>query len=269
VFSESHFASRQARDQLARLRTGMIVSKSLARKYGWKPGDKVGLHIYISLNKPPQPIAFDIVAVGDDVDVRPGGYAFVNLSYFDEIRPAKEKGGVNAFVIVADAAANADKVAQTIDDTFANSANATITSTEQAEAQAQTNRVFNVAFLARMVVGASFLTLLFLTANTMMQSVRERTSEFAVWKTLGFTDNVLLAIVFAECALICAVGAAVGLTIAEFLMPLTPPSIGVGAIPPVVIGEGILAALFVAVISGLPPGLRANRISVVDALAGR
>jgi putative ABC transport system permease protein len=103
----------------------------------------------------------------------------------------------------------------------------------------------------------------------MMQSVRERNSEFAVLKTLGFSDGGVLAIVLAESTVLCALGAALGLTFAKFLMPLARQTIGIATIPPVVVAEGVLAALLVALFSGLLPALRARRLSIVDALGGR
>jgi putative ABC transport system permease protein len=102
-----------------------------------------------------------------------------------------------------------------------------------------------------------------------MQSVRERTSEFAVLKTLGFTDGGVLALVFAESATLSVLGAAAGLTLAEALIPLAKKTTPLAAMPPIVLMQGALAALLVALVSGLLPGLRARRLSIVDALAGR
>jgi putative ABC transport system permease protein len=112
-------------------------------------------------------------------------------------------------------------------------------------------------------------TLLFLTANTMLQSVRERTSELAVLKTVGFSDTKVLALVLVESVLLCLFAAALGLFLASAVFPALKPVFGEFKMPVVVMGTGAVVALLLALISGLPPAMRAKRLNIVDALAGR
>ena len=102
-----------------------------------------------------------------------------------------------------------------IDAMFANSTNETRTQTESALAQMQIKQLGDINFIANAIVGAVLFTLLFLTANTMMQSVRERTSELAVLKTLGFSDEKVLALVLIEAILLCVLAALAGLALAS------------------------------------------------------
>jgi putative ABC transport system permease protein len=112
-------------------------------------------------------------------------------------------------------------------------------------------------------------TLLFLTANTMMQSVRERTPELAVLKTLGFSDGKVLALVLVEAFLLCVFAALIGLGIATLIVPSLKALIGDLPMPLIVIMMGVGMALVLALVSGLPPAIRAQRLKIVDALAGR
>lgn len=107
----------------------------------------------------------------------------------------------------------------------------------------------------------------------MMQSVRERRSEFAVLKTLGFSDMGMLALVFAESLLLCLLAGITGLALSEIVVPLIHKSL-----PEVAdllrmswraLVPGLAFALLVAFLSALIPALRAKRLKIVDALANR
>jgi putative ABC transport system permease protein len=115
--------------------------------------------------------------------------------------------------------------------------------------------------------------LLFLTANTMAQSVRERIPELAVLKTLGFTDNAVQWLVLAEALLLCAIAAVAGLVAATAILPLVTnmPGLGVGAmrVPHSVFGAGLITAVVVALISSIPLALKARRLEIAAALTRR
>ena len=86
----------------------------------------------------------------------------------------------------------------------------------------QLKQLGDINFIANAIVGAVLFTLLFLTANTMMQSVRERTPELAVLKTLGFSDGKVLTLVLIEALLLCMFAAAVGLALAALVFNRRP-----------------------------------------------
>jgi putative ABC transport system permease protein len=144
---------------------------------------------------------------------------------------------------------------------------------EKSAAQSGVQSLGDIGFFISAVVSAVLFMLLFLTGNTMMQSVRERASEFAVLKAMGYSDSKLLWLVYAESAILCVLAALAGLVIAKLGIPKIKefaPQTGQLLLMPwsaTLIGLGF--SFVVAIISGLVPALRARRLSIIDALAGR
>jgi putative ABC transport system permease protein len=156
---------------------------------------------------------------------------------------------------------------------FANSPDQTITQNEKDFIQGLLRQVGDISFLVNSIVGAVLFTLLFLTANTMAQSVRERVPELAVLKTVGFTDAGVQWLVLIEALILSLIAAALGLGLASLVLPAVSsmPQLGVGAmhVPRNVVGYGLAAAAVLALASGLPPAQRARRLQVATALSGR
>src|SRR6185503_10313154 len=100
---------------------------------------------------------------------------------------------------------------QLIDKEFANSAAETRTDSEKAFNQAFLKQMGDIQLIITSILGAVFFTLLFLTGNTMMQSVRDRVPELAVLKTIGFSDRSVLVLVLAESAFLCMGAAFIGI----------------------------------------------------------
>ena len=252
--------------ELARTRTGAFISTACAQKYGWKVGDKISLMTAHSQKDGSKIWTFDVLAIFSQDGYEGDRFIIANYAYLDAARAADE-GTVNYFVVRIQDPEQSTATARAIDAIFATSGTPTRTFSEKSAGQSAQSAKFDTVFFIRSVVGAAFFTLLFLTANTMMQSFRERIPEFAVLKTLGFCDSKVFAIVLAEAALLTVVGAASGLSIAVLLMPLAKDTIGISHIRPIVFIDGALAALLVAVVSGMIPGWRAGRLRIVDALA--
>src|SRR5690606_22090990 len=143
--------------------------------------------------------------------------------------------------------------------------------TESALAQMQLKQLGDINFIVNAIVGAVLFTLLFLTANTMMQSVRERTSELAVLKTLGFSDGRVLVLVLLEALVLCLFAGALGMALAvlAFEGGMLRQLFGDFSMPGTVMLMGGALALVLALVSGLAPAWRASRLNIVDALAGR
>jgi putative ABC transport system permease protein len=253
-------------------RTGVLVGDGLAKRRGWKVGDRIPVGTSIWTKKDGGSTwDFDIVGTFDTSAVGEGFPGFyLNYSYFDEAS-AFGQGVVHYFVVGITDPHAATRIANAIDALFANSANETQTQTESALALTQLKQVGDINFIANAIVGAVLFTLLFLTANTMMQSVRERTSELAVLKTLGFTDGKVLILVLTEALLLCLVAAMIGLALssAVFASPALKALFGNLGMPLIVIAMGAGMALLLALASGLPPAWRARQLNIVDALAGR
>jgi putative ABC transport system permease protein len=254
-------------------RSGALIGRPLAKKYGWKIGDKipVGTTIWTN-NDGSNNWAFDIVGIFDPTprfESSPLGSAFwINYDYWDEARKF-DKHRVHQFIVQIDNAQQAAAISSQIDQLSANSPDETRTQTENAALQSQLKQFADINFIANSIVGAVMFTLLFLTANTMMQSVRERIPELAVLKTLGFSGGTVSMLVLVESLMLCIFAAIVGLVLSAGAMKIVGPLLGPSKLLPIVVLFGLGIAVILAIISGLPPALRAQRLNIVDALAGR
>jgi putative ABC transport system permease protein len=257
-------------EAMERTRTGALISDQLAAKYNWKVGDRIPIGTSIWTNKQGSNTwDFDIVGTFDLSDAGGGFPSFyLNHAYFDEAA-AFGNGVIHYYIVGIDNPVNATRISKEIDAMFENSTNETRTQTESAMMQMQLKQIGDINFIANAIVGAVLFTLLFLTANTMMQSVRERTSELAVLKTLGFSDGKVLTLVLTEALLLCIFAAAIGLLLATLVFPALKPIFGDFKMPMIVVLMGAGMALVLALVSGLPPAWRARQLNIVDALAGR
>jgi putative ABC transport system permease protein len=161
-------------------------------------------------------------------------------------------------------------VSKSIDAMFANSKQETVTSTEKAVAQSFANQIGDIGAILTFVVSAVFFTMLLVTANTMMQSVRERAQEIGILKTLGFGERAILWVVLGESLLITLVGGLMGLGLAaitcqgmEAALKSFLPRF---AIPVAALWQGVLGMLVLGVLAGIWPALSAMRLSIVNAL---
>jgi putative ABC transport system permease protein len=190
----------------------------------------------------------------------------VNLAYFEEAR-ALGKGTVQHFNVAISDPKQAVAVADEIDRRFANSSQETKTESLQELAQANMQSIGDMNFLIRAVVGAALVALLFATATMMIQSVRERTLELAVLKTVGFTDRAVFLLILGEALLLCIAAAAFGLALATAILPLAARFILGLTMPKIVLVIGLGFAVAVALISAAVPAVLAGRLKVATALA--
>ncbi len=259
-----------------RTRTGAIVLKRLADKYGWKVGDKIPIISTIWPKKDGSSVwEFDLVGIFDCKDGATRSqheYLLFHHEYFEEARAFGE-GTVGWFIERVENASRSAEVARAIDTRFANSPNPTKTDSEKAFNQGFVKQFGNLKLMLGGIMSAVVFTLLMLTGSTMMQSVRERIPELAVLKTLGYTDRLVLLLVLAEALLLCGIAAGVGMGLAAWLAP------GIGANLPIpgfagmkltaeAAATGAVIAAGLALAVGLPPALRAMRLDIVNALAG-
>ena len=254
-------------------RPGALIGRRLANKYGWKVGDKipVGTTIWTN-NDGSNNWAFDIVGIFDPTPAferSPLGAAFwINYDYWDEARKF-DNHKIHQFIIEIDDPKQAAAISAQIDKLSENSPQETRTQTENAALQSQLKQLADINFIANSIVGAVMFTLLFLTANTMMQSVRERIPELAVLKTLGFTGGTVSVLVLVESLMLCLFAAVVGLILSAGAMKAVGSYLGPSKLDPAVVVVGLLIAVVLAIVSGLPPAMRAQRLNIVDALADR
>jgi putative ABC transport system permease protein len=267
-------ATREQIDTLLKTRSGALISAYSAKRFGWKVGQEVPIISNTAQRDGGHTWAFQIVGIFDDVD-RPGRarYFVSNYDYMDQER-ATDKGTVDRILVRLKDPARATQIGRAIDQMFANSAAPTRTGSEKADRQSMGPSAFNdIGFFTRAIISAVLFMLLFLTGNTMMQSVRERVGEFAVLKTLGFSDRSVLALVLAESVILCACAAGAGLVVAELGVPLigeAMPDLSMWLLMPWQAAlTGLGFALVVALVSGLIPALKAQRLSIIDALMSR
>jgi putative ABC transport system permease protein len=268
---------KQQRAAFDRTRTGVLVGEGLMKRFGWKVGQKIPLQSTIFPNRDgSKNWDFDIVGVLSATDKKSGGFfdqmLLLQWKYFDESTPYNQ-GQAGWYVVRVNDPANADRVAKGIDALSANSPNETKTMTEAAATQSWMKQMADIGLIVGSIMGAVFFTLLLLTGNTMAQAVRERIPELAVLKTLGFRDGSVLGLVLAESVLLVLIGGVLGLGLAAVLGPIVGAgSGGVINLPPIgaqtwLIGLGLMLAIGLLV--GALPALRAMRLNIVDALAGR
>ena len=271
IYQEFNISGEQ-KEAFITTRTGMIAGKKLAERFNWKIGDRIPVigDIYFMSNGS-NLWEFDLVGIFTDIE-NPGNeeQVFMNYQYFDEARESYTKGTVGNFIVKLDSKDAGPRVAQEIDAMFANSMDETKTYTEKAYQQMFASQIGDIGLIMNSILAAVFFTILLVTGNTMSQSIRERTSELAVFKTIGFSDMTMLILVLIESMVLCLIGAILGLGITALLMPglseLISVSLGEISLDSSVIISGIGIAIITAFISGFPPALGAMRLKVVDAL---
>ncbi len=192
----------------------------------------------------------------------------INYAYIDEGRTT-QNGTANLLMLRVADPNKAGEVSQAVDKLFANSPHETKTATQRQYAQNHLKQIGDIGFVIRAIMGAVFFALLLSVGAVMMQAVRERTPELAILKTLGFTDRGVLALVLAEALLFCLFSGALGLVLAAALFPVAKTLVGFAMQPGPVMAFGLVAAVILALLTGLPPAIRAMRLQIVDALAGR
>jgi putative ABC transport system permease protein len=259
-------------DQMAvwlRTRTGAIVGRKTATKFGWKIGDKVPIQSPIWAQKNGNHTwDFDIVGIYDGAEGKADTTAmFFRYDYFDEARPSEVQGKVGWYTIRVKDPEHAADIAKLVDAEFENSQYETKTEPEGAFAQAWAKQIGNIVLIISAIMGMVFFTILLVAGNTMAQAVRERSGELGVLKALGFTNAQVLALVLAESCLLAVLGGLLGLGLAKMMTSRDPT----GMLPffhlptwEIFVGLGISVALGLA--TGLFPALQAMRLRVADAL---
>jgi putative ABC transport system permease protein len=273
VYGDELDISPEARQSFIRERTGALVGEAMAKRFGWKVGDHVPIanNIFTQKNGSRR---WDFTVVGIDKGKKPEldtNFMVFRYDYFDETR-AFGKGQIGWMVLRTASPAVNDRVARTIDQMFSNSAYETSTDTEKALNRAFVAQFGNIKLIIVLVVGAAFVTILMIVGNTLMMSVRERTREIGVLKSLGFPPSRILRLVLGEAILLALVGGLSGLWLAALFMLSVHDSVGgVGGLVPQTISPdvalaGLALMLGFGIVTGLIPALNAMRLRVVAAL---
>ena len=252
-------------------RTGAIVGVDTANRYGWKVGDRIPLQGTIYRKPDDSPWEFVIEGIYDSpVKGTDKTQFFFHYDYVNEtMRNTGFSDQVGWYIVKVENPAEADAVARRMDALFANSPAETKTATEKVFASDFAKQVGDIGAIMTAIAAVVILFILFVAGNAMAQSIRERTNELAILKTLGYSDGRVLAMVLIESSLVAVIGGGLGLAIAWFLIAQGDPTGGFLPIfyfPPRDLVIGCLFVITLGLLSGLVPAWQAGRLKIVDAL---
>jgi putative ABC transport system permease protein len=252
-------------------RGSAVVGRKTAERYGFEVGDVVPIQATIWQRADGADAwEFNVVGIYDGTETETDTTQFLfHWEYLDEARTFGK--GMTGWYIerIADPEHSAE-IAERIDALFANSPAETRTTTEKAFVQGFAEQIGDIGAITRWIVTAVLLILLLVVATTITQSVRERTKELAVLKTLGFRDGKILVMVLAESCFITLLGGVVGLTLSFGVVAALAKPLGqflpVLYVPDseILLGVGLMLALGLA--AGALPALAAQRLRIAEAL---
>ncbi len=250
-------------------RTGAIVGRTLAERFGWKVGDHIPITSPLFPRKGEEAWEFEIVGIyqGAKANTDTSNF-FFRYDYFDEARASGE-GMVGWYVVRVKDPNRTTEVAKAIDAEFANSPYETKAEAEGAFAQSFIEQIGSIGTILMGILSAVFFTILLVAGNTMAQAVRERTAELGVLKAIGFTDGMVLRLVLAESSLLAAAGGLAGLLVA-WLITLggspVPSVLPVFFLPLSYLVIGTLLVVGLGIVAGIFPALAAMRMPIAVAL---
>ena len=255
-------------DQLVawqRDRAGVIVDDQLAKKYGWKLGDRIVLKGTI------YPVDLELTIRGIYAGPEPTNSIYFNQKYVEEA-VAFAKGKAGTFDILADSPQSVSTIASAVDAMFRNSPEPTKTESEKAFQLGFINSIGNVkAFILSISFAVVFATLL-VSATTMAMSIRERTREVAVLKTLGFTRQSILRLYIGEGVLVSLAGGALGCLAAILLVSGLSHAPGMSLflsgmkVTASTLLLSIAVAAMVGLLSAILPAYHAAKLDIVEGL---
>jgi putative ABC transport system permease protein len=251
-------------------RKGCVVGRKLALQHGFKVGDVVPLRGTIF----PGTWEFVVRAIYDGVDAKTDtSQFFFHWDYLNETLKKtvpRRANTVGVYIVGIDQPSSAASVGLAIDQMFRNSLAETLTETEKA---------FQLGFVAmtEAIVGAiqvvSFLVIIIIMAvmaNTMAMTARERLSEYATMKALGFGPARLMMLIFGESLAIAFAGTAAGIAatfpVAHWFAAKVGTLFPVFGVSQDTVIMQLAAAFLIGTVAALFPGLRAARLRIVDGL---
>jgi putative ABC transport system permease protein len=261
-------------DQLQANSSGVFLDNRTAARLGLKAGDNMPVMTSAPSRQDGSRLwPFHVLGVFENPPWARGGLTLANYDYYDRTRPSEQAGHVGQLTILLKDSGHAAEFADRIDRIFASSPNPTFAVTDKATQQNGAIARFNIPLVTQGVTAAGLFMILFLIGNAIAQSVRERVAEFAVLKTLGFSDAGVMTLVFAEAAIPCLLGAMAGFCIARVLaakiaglsvlqkMAVAPPTLSLG-----VLATAFAFAALVAFVSAAMPAWRIRRLDIAAAL---
>ena len=268
VFDDAEIVEGSSR-AWRRDRTGCVVGTNLAARYGWKLGDRVVL----VGDTFPMTLELTIRAVYY-LENGTSATLFFDRRIIDERFPSF-KGSASTIWIKAKDAAASERLGPVIDAMFENSPYPTKTETENAFRNGMVSMLGNVKLLMTSIGAVIVFVILLIAGNTMAMAARERITEIAVFRTLGFQRSTILALVLGESVFIALAGGVFGILLFMVAVPplrhqlmLTPmlPLAATFRVYPEVLTLAFALAVGIGVLAGLVPALRSASRSIADGL---
>ncbi|MCA1369501.1 ABC transporter permease [Bradyrhizobium sp. BRP14] len=254
---------------LGKARNRVLVGRALAEAQGWSVGDHINFTAFqVAREDGSRDWRFEIAGIfaGES----PSSDTYFMIARYDYINAARarDRDTADAFIVRPRSSVPSSELAARIDALFANSAAPTRTQSEKQFLEAFLRQYADVGLVVDLVVGAGFVTLLMIVINTMVFALRERTFEFGVLKSLGFSRTSILSLVLTETLLIFVIGGGAGLALAKLATVFAPPTLGlVFSLPILVKAAALMLALGLA--TGALPAVNAMRVSITAALKTR
>ena len=270
VYDELVITAEERKQWLSN-RQGLIAGESIADANGWKVGDRIPVNSNIFSQRDGRTDwDFDVSAIYTGTDPQTDtNSVYFHYKYFNETQSFG--GDFVGWLGVRTASPEAnERVINEIDDMFANTPFETETVPEKAFSKAFLEQIGNLGLILRSVVLAAFFIILVIVGNSMVLSIRERTREIGVMKTLGFTSPRVFAMVLAESVLLALIGGVLGLIAASLLvnvvnnLPIQLPAL---ILDVEIVTKASLIMLGLGLVTGIIPAVTAMRLSVVSALA--
>lgn len=251
-------------------RIGVVIGDALVKKYGWKIGDRVPLIGMFPKEDNSTNWEFVVEGVYTAKDKRADTSAMLmHYDYFEEAR-GYEKGTLGWLIIKVKNPKESAQVAAAVDALFANSSAETKTSSEKDFAKSFAKQFADIGLITTLILAAVFFTMLLVSGNTIAQSFRERIPEFAIMKTIGFSDVSIMLMVLMESLLVSLSGGLVGLMVAKLLVTAAADAFA-ATLPGLylsvdVMVMAVLLMMVFGVLTGIIPAVQGLRLNIINAL---
>lgn len=250
-------------------RTGAVAGRSLAERFGWEVGDRIPIQGTIWRKADESTWEFTLDGIYEPAERGVDDtQLFFHYAYLDEARAFGE-GLVGWYWMRVADPERAAEVAAAVDAAFANSPAETRTATEKVFVQSFARQIGDIGAIVTGILVAVFFTILLVAGNTLAQSVRERTAELAVMKSVGFSDGRVALLVLAEAAAYAVAGGGLGLALAWAFVAQGDPTGGMLPafyLPRAHVVTGVVLVVALAAVAGLLPALEARRLPISQAL---
>jgi putative ABC transport system permease protein len=266
--------SQSAKEAFISQKTACVASRPLAEKLGWKLGERITL----VGGTVPTTLELTLAGIFDPPPGDTSSVLYFNRDYLRDTLPPGDplQDTVQQFYVEADSKDAVSDIAQRIDDAFAESPYPTKSEPEQAFMLSFVSFLGNLKLFLAAICGAVTFTLLLITTNMLSMTVRERTREVGILKTLGFSSGEILSMVVGEATMIALAGGLLGCGLAVGLCAAIASALRSApgflsvirglSFSPMVTGLTLSLATLIGFVSSISPALYAARISIVEAL---